>query len=357
MIKQRYLLTTVAVFLSVLGSPLEGYTQTTQEKTATTTASTLTDVLETGKYQSGKQKAELNTVNTQIYAHSLEGRQAATLYIRDIPVLTFLSSSPVTDTDIKVGTVSNTTQVITKVNSYNRTGSNKDVSKPSYSISANPVERARLIAAKVNHLIDNNVDASKITVSWNGKKSVLDKAQNKDSSVKKQLESYIIKINDENLVEINDTTKLADTTENAAQDALQVTNRLRRLIGNAAPINKIANLPKRTISIPKQSKKYARVKLRFKGIASWYGYYWAGNKTANGERYNPEGMTAAHRTLPMGTKVRVTNTRNGKSVVLRINDRGPYIAGRVIDVSLGAARILGMMKSGLAPVKVEVLGK
>ncbi|NET73511.1 MAG: septal ring lytic transglycosylase RlpA family protein, partial [Sphaerospermopsis sp. SIO1G2] len=189
--------------------------------------------------------------------------------------------------------------------------------------------------------------------SWKPAKSssVNNKAQDKDATVKNQLERYIIKINDQELVEINDTTKLADSTNNLAQDALQATNRLRRLIGNAAPINKIANLPKRPQQIA------SRNRLKFQGVASWYGYYWAGNKTANGEIYNPEGMTAAHRTLPMGTKVRVTNTRNGKSVILRINDRGPYIAGRIIDVSLGAARILGMVKSGLAPVRVEVLGR
>jgi rare lipoprotein A len=87
------------------------------------------------------------------------------------------------------------------------------------------------------------------------------------------------------------------------------------------------------------------------GIASVYGY--AGSKTASGERAHPGGLTAAHRTLPFGTKVRVTNKKNGKSVVVRINDRGPFIRGRVIDLTPAGARTIGF--SGLAPVTVAVL--
>ncbi|MGB9141665.1 MAG: septal ring lytic transglycosylase RlpA family protein, partial [Aestuariivirga sp.] len=76
---------------------------------------------------------------------------------------------------------------------------------------------------------------------------------------------------------------------------------------------------------------------------------------ANGERFNPGGMTAAHRTLPFGTKIRVTNLRTGESVVVRINDRGPFVHGRVIDLSLGAARLVGLTKSGVAKVKYSVV--
>ena len=88
------------------------------------------------------------------------------------------------------------------------------------------------------------------------------------------------------------------------------------------------------------------------GIASVYGY--DGQKTANGERANSHGFTAAHRTLPFGSKVRVTNKRNGKSVVVRINDRGPFIAGRVIDLTPAGARALGF--SGLTQVSLERVG-
>lgn len=84
-------------------------------------------------------------------------------------------------------------------------------------------------------------------------------------------------------------------------------------------------------------------------------YYWQGKKTANGERFYPEGLTAAHRKLPIHTWVRVTNERNGKSVIVRINDRGPYIRGRIIDLARGAAREIDMIKAGVVPVRVEVL--
>lgn len=88
------------------------------------------------------------------------------------------------------------------------------------------------------------------------------------------------------------------------------------------------------------------------GHASWYKM---GKVTANGERFNPHGLTAAHRTLPFGTKVRVKNLRNGKSVVVRINDRGPFIKGRVIDLALGAAKKIGLHRSGTTRVSLTVL--
>jgi rare lipoprotein A len=90
----------------------------------------------------------------------------------------------------------------------------------------------------------------------------------------------------------------------------------------------------------------------FTGLAS---YYKSGKITANGEPFYPNGLTAAHRTLPFGTKVRVKNLRTGRSVIVRINDRGPFIGRRVIDVSLGAAKRLGMLHSGIAKVKVDIL--
>ena len=91
------------------------------------------------------------------------------------------------------------------------------------------------------------------------------------------------------------------------------------------------------------------------GLASWYGGHHAGHRTANGEIHSTQLRTAAHRTLPLGTVVQVTNLKNGKAVVVRINDRGPYIAGRMIDLSERAARDLAMMHDGLAPVRMQVL--
>ncbi|MDX2201137.1 MAG: septal ring lytic transglycosylase RlpA family protein [Hyphomicrobiaceae bacterium] len=90
------------------------------------------------------------------------------------------------------------------------------------------------------------------------------------------------------------------------------------------------------------------------GIAS---YYWQGQRTASGAHFNPDGLTAAHRTLPFGTRVRVTNMHNGRSVDVTINDRGPFIAGRIIDLSRGAASVIGMTGQGLARVKMEVIGR
>jgi rare lipoprotein A len=93
-----------------------------------------------------------------------------------------------------------------------------------------------------------------------------------------------------------------------------------------------------------------------RGMATFYGREQHGGPTASGERFDMHKMTAAHRTLPLGTRVRVTNTRNGRSVEVRINDRGPYGGrGRIIDVSEAAARRLDMIEAGVVPVIVEVL--
>jgi len=87
-------------------------------------------------------------------------------------------------------------------------------------------------------------------------------------------------------------------------------------------------------------------------IASYYQY---GSRTASGERYNPDGLTAAHRTLPFGTKLKVTNIANGQSVIVRVNDRGPFIKSRTIDLSRGAARAIGMLNAGVARVALELV--
>lgn len=91
------------------------------------------------------------------------------------------------------------------------------------------------------------------------------------------------------------------------------------------------------------------------GIASWYGGRWIGRLTANGERYKAGDMTAAHKTLPFHTMVRVTDLKTGKSVIVRINNRGPYIRGRIIDLSVVAAKKLGTYDRGLAKVRIEAL--
>ncbi|HID97207.1 MAG TPA: septal ring lytic transglycosylase RlpA family protein [Thermodesulfobacteriaceae bacterium] len=93
------------------------------------------------------------------------------------------------------------------------------------------------------------------------------------------------------------------------------------------------------------------------GRASWYGKKFHGNTTSNGETYNMYGISAAHKTLPMNTYVRVTNLDNGREVIVRINDRGPFVKNRIIDLSYGAAQRLSMIKSGTARVRIEALGE
>jgi rare lipoprotein A len=92
-----------------------------------------------------------------------------------------------------------------------------------------------------------------------------------------------------------------------------------------------------------------------RGMASWYGGDFDGNRTASGERYNQNDFTAAHKTLPFGTVVRVVNLRNYRSVIVEITDRGPFVKGRVIDVSRAAARELQLIGPGTAPVEIQIL--
>ncbi|MFT4176465.1 MAG: septal ring lytic transglycosylase RlpA family protein [Luteolibacter sp.] len=118
-----------------------------------------------------------------------------------------------------------------------------------------------------------------------------------------------------------------------------------------------SNASSKVPSAPSEQQDY-HVKSVQHGKASWYSVKTNyGTRTASGRRLRNEDYTAAHKTLPMGTKVRVTNQANGKSEVLTITDRGPYIKGRIIDVTIGSAERLGFAKRGVVPVKVEVLGK
>jgi rare lipoprotein A len=338
---QRLLWTVVAVISTVVGTPSIGRAQTVNEASITSQETPEKSAVEVTNNGS-------NSVVTKVYAHKLADREAATLYIRNIPVFTFLNSVPVANSENKVTVVKNAVAV-----------------DSNYS---DPVEKATFVAAKINDLVNNKVDASKITVSWNGNTE-------SKSGTKTLDERYTIKVDGSELVEINGNTRLPDATKNLRQDALQATNRLRRLVGKASPLKTIAGLPPELTAVKAKPKKQttqetasqkhhtkkSRVARRsrrgFRGIASFYGAYFAGRKTASGERFNPSRMTAAHRTLPFGTRVRVTNMRNGRSVVVRINDRGPFIRGRVIDLSKGAAGVIGMIGRGIAPVRVEVLGR
>mgnify|MGYP001355727589 CR=1 FL=1 len=159
----------------------------------------------------------------------------------------------------------------------------------------------------------------------------------------------------------------AATSNNAVSKPKKVKKIAKAPVDDAAPVKvkkakKIAKVQSEgePASKPKKKSKVASKTSSGggagqSGVASWYGGYFHGRTTANGEKYNQWAMTAAHKTLPFGTKVRVTNVNNGNSVVVRINDRGPFIKGRIIDLSKAAANDIGM--SGVAPVKVTILGK
>jgi rare lipoprotein A len=113
-------------------------------------------------------------------------------------------------------------------------------------------------------------------------------------------------------------------------------------------INPMVTVSARNAQKPRNPKPYQV------GTASWYGEQFQGRQTASGELYDMRDFTAAHLSLPLGTYVRVTNLSNGKAVILRINDRGPYVENRIIDVSYNAARALGFKDRGLQKVRVDV---
>lgn len=104
--------------------------------------------------------------------------------------------------------------------------------------------------------------------------------------------------------------------------------------------------------VPRENPGYDRT-----GIASWYGKQFHGKRTANGERYDMYALSAAHPTLPLPSLVRVTNLQNGRSIVVRVNDRGPFARGRIIDLSFRSAQLLGFVKQGTARVRVTFVGK
>lgn len=258
-----------------------------------------TDTSVIARTQSSDEASRLDTIATT-FSYPYEERTATTLYINQLPVLTFLDPS--------------------------------DAAK----------NTAEAIATKVSNQIKNlalssDFDANKFSVRWQ-KQGV-----------------YELLYADQRLAALDESTFLADTTDNREQDALIAVNRFRRILGGAEPITEITNKP-HAQSKTNLLAATGRVVSTLQGHASWYGPGFNGRRTANGERFNQNAMTAAHKTLPFGTQVRVTNLYNGRSVVVRINDRGPFIRGREIDLSKGSAQQIGLVSSGVANVKLEILG-
>lgn len=243
-----------------------------------------------------------------IYAHDLDGRAAATVYVRSIPVFTFLAPEGWDAPASAEGTIAASADL--------------DVNDPAV--------RATALASTINQYHGEGGDASSISVRWD-----------EDS------DTYLVEAGATLLVTMDDNVILPKTTGASAEDALLATNLLRRQLGESEALAKVEGLPDRPT--------FGAVQSTFSGMASWYGPGFHGRTSASGERFNQYAMTAAHRTLPFGTMVEVTNLNNGSTTVVRINDRGPFSHGRVIDLSAAAAQAIGMMGSGVAPVSVNVL--
>jgi rare lipoprotein A len=314
------------------------------------------EAVKVGEYQS-EAEAESEVTITEIFPHEARGRSAATLYVRNIPVLTFLgddqastepasesATSNTNDAEVKVASVQNHSQSHSNdptgspteilVAQPNPTTESRAETENAETNSNEPVWRATSLAARLNQLHRDGIDADTIRAEWDA-----------------QQQRYLIKAGEDELVEINSDTVLPHTTQNLAEDTVQVTNLLRRLLGDAPPIQSVAGDPRYSNRIA-----LGPIQVSISGMASWYGPGLHGNYSASGEVFNQHALTAAHRTLPFGTQVRVTNMDNGLSVVVRINDRGPFHGNRVIDLSTAAAQAIGLVQSGVAPVNVEVLG-
>jgi len=276
-----------------------------------------------------------------VVPHEYNQQRAATLYVRNIPVLTFLDrqgqpvyadvasySSPSTPLP------SSAQQDKNLADPGARKPASGDVLEASEADEMDPVWQASRVAAGINEL-SRQLSDTEITVRWDSDRV-----------------SYIVSQGDTEIASIDLYTILPDTTGNWEEDALQATNRLRRLLHQDPPLRKLDHS-----RIPPADPVVAVVSRQIlNGWASWYGPGFHGAYSASGEAFNPHAMTAAHLSLPFGTQVRVTNLDNGRSVVVRINDRGPYGGGRILDVSQGAAAALGMINSGVVRVRVDVLG-
>lgn len=245
-----------------------------------------------------------------VQAHAFDNRQAATLYLHDLPVITFLGSELATLAE------------------------DKAQAPTASSSTPDPAAQAAAIGAQLEQFAVSQGDAQQISVRWEPTQ-----------------EQYLVTLNGSPLVAVNSNTILPDTTEDPAADALHIANRLRRLLGNAQPLEAIEGLPQ------PPAQPVLAVTSVVTGMASWYGPGFHGRRAASGEVFNQNALTAAHRTLPFGTEIRVTNLRNNRQVIVRINDRGPFGHGRVLDLSAAAARAIGLTSSGTGMVRIEVLGR
>jgi rare lipoprotein A len=130
---------------------------------------------------------------------------------------------------------------------------------------------------------------------------------------------------------------------------------LSAMIAKYNPLYNSAEAALRPVALSKKNTHKKNPIAATEGKASFYADQFHGRKTASGETFNMDKLTAAHPSLPFGTRVRVTNLLNGKDVIVRINDRGPFVKGRIIDLSISAAKVIGLIKSGTTQVKLEAI--
>ncbi|NJL48052.1 MAG: septal ring lytic transglycosylase RlpA family protein [Leptolyngbyaceae cyanobacterium SM2_5_2] len=247
-----------------------------------------------------------------VFPHALDNNQAATIYVRSIPVVTLIGDELTT------------------------LGGAKESQAPDTASASEtePMVRASAITARLSELAESS-DPADIQARWDTEQ-----------------DAYVVSWQDEALFTVNSRTILPDTTRNPAEDTLQIANRLRRLLGNAPALSRVEGVPQ---PAAQSASQVGVVISSLTGMASWYGPGLHGRRSASGEIFNQHALTAAHRTLPFGTQVRVTNLSTGQQVVVRINDRGPFSHGRIIDLSAAAASSIGLRASGVGRVRLEVL--
>ena len=342
--------------LSLASHSAQAQTGTQLEATASNVSTSVKPSSSSNSLKVGETRSQ-SLIRTQddsiarIHTHKLNGKNAATVYVRGIPVVTYIES----EDSVNLSKNKNESEGVkrsfesTKLPSSNLKADSNNLAKavsdnPDYLLtSPNPIERATAAAAMINQINRDGLDANTIIPAWNNG-------------------NYVIKFGDRASLKFDQQALSPESQQSQPQDVLESANLLRRLLGGANPVSEIVNAPKPKIAAASSfnsanSALSGRIIGVMSGMASWYGPGFDGNYSASGEIFNARDLTAAHPSLPFGTIVRVVNMDNNQSVVVRINDRGPYAEGRVIDISTAAANVIGLISAGVAPVRLEVLSR
>nr|AAN40828.1 unknown [Synechococcus elongatus PCC 7942 = FACHB-805] len=318
-------LTSTLLLASLSLVPASRAEQTQQPPVATAASSAIAasqpdatadaETLKVGSSQTSRVLTPPEDVVAKVQPHQYQGREAVTLYVRNLPVLTFVAPQRSANT-----AAARESKLPTPAQFVDPLNAKQD-----------PLWRATSIAALINQLSQAGLQGDVIQVRWDERQA-----------------APVITSGDRDLFKV-DATMIVRGARTPRQASVIVTNRLRQAFG-ANPLNTLPDLVGSEIAAALQQVVSTTV-----GMASWYGPGFHGRRTANGEVFNQHTLTAAHRTLPFGTLVRVTNLRSGSNVVVRINDRGPFHGNRLIDLSQGAAEVIGLRSSGVAQVRLDVL--